>query len=367
MSRIKRIVLQGLGAKTKNYIIMRKFLFFERLKRAALLSLLVCVAGTAKSLAQTQVATLQHGEETTAFYGVNAFVEAHEAAESGDIITLSSGNFVPTDITKGITLRGAGVAVDTLAGTLPTVIGGDLSLEMEDESEILSIEGILFTNIVRYGYLMNPTFTRCNFTSIDIDFYGGWMQNAQFINCYIDTFYHVQAYSTQFVNCVVWNIFDINNDSSASFVNSILFDNQPYSGLLATNSIIVDGGFNHSSTCSFINCIGIKNSNIPDFTVFGDGYAINCAIYTNYDEVFESFTGFTDDYTFDSFLEQFILKDEIATGFLGTDGTQVGIHGGPIPYSPYPNYMVRSQVTVAPRSTIGGQLNIEVEVIEEGE
>ncbi len=339
---------------------MRKFLFFERLKRAALLSLLVCVAGTAKSLAQTQVATLQHGEETTAFYGVNAFVEAHEAAESGDIITLSSGNFVPTDITKGITLRGAGVAVDTLAGTLPTVIGGDLSLEMEDESEILSIEGILFTNIVRYGYLMNPTFTRCNFTSIDIDFYGEWMHNAQFINCYIDTFYHVQAYSTQFVNCVVWNIFDINNVSPASFVNSILFDNQPYSGLLATNSIIVDGGFNHSSTCSFINCIGIKFGND---TAFGEGYAVNCGMYDGLSEVFENY----DESTWNSFEEQFLLNDEIAMGFLGTDGTQVGIHGGPIPYSPYPNYMVRSNVTVAPRSTIDGQLNIEVEVIEEGE
>lgn len=330
--------------------------------------LLVCVAGTAKSLAQTQVATLQHGEETTAFYGVNAFVEAHEAAESGDIITLSSGNFVPTDITKGITLRGAGCTVDTVAGTLPTIIGGEFTFTMEEESDFLSIEGILFTNTVHYGYAESPVFTRCNFTSID-NSGSGWMSNAQFINCYINYFYHGEVYGTQFINCAVWNIPAIWNETPASFVNSILNITGWYEGLLATNSIII-GNYGYgdlSSTCSFINCIGIKNSNIPGFTVFGDGYAINCAIYTNYDEVFESFTGFTDDYTFDSFLEQFILKDEIATGFLGTDGTQVGIHGGPIPYSPYPNYMVRSQVTVAPRSTIGGQLNIEVEVIEEGE
>ena len=324
-----------------------------------MLSLLVCVAGTAKSLAQTQVATLQHGEETTAFYGVNAFVEAHEAAESGDIITLSSGNFVPTDITKGITLRGAGCTVDTVAGTLPTIIGGEFTFTMEEESDFLSIEGILFTNTVHYGYAESPVFTRCNFTSID-NSGSGWMSNAQFINCYINYFYHGEVYGTQFINCVVWNIPAIWNETPASFVNSILFDNQPYSGLLATNSIIVDGGFNHSSTCSFINCIGIKFGND---TAFGEGYAVNCGMYDGLSEVFENY----DESTWNSFEEQFLLNDEIATGFLGTDGTQVGIYGGMAPYSPYPNYMVRSNVTVAPRSTIDGQLNIEVEVIEEGE
>ena len=338
----------------------RRLLLLERLKRAALLVLLVCVAGTAKSLAQTQVATLQHGEETTAFYGINAFVEAHDAAESGDIITLSSGNFVPTDITKGITLRGAGCTVDTLAGTLPTIIGADITLNVEDETYPLSIEGILFPNPVYYEHLANPTFTRCNFVSFDT--YDGEVTNAQFINCFIGSLNNYYANGTQFVNCVVWEAYDITTDSPASFVNSILRLTDYQSGISATNSIIVDVyNYGNASTCSFINCIGIGGS------PFGDGYALNCSVYSNYNEVFESFTGFTNVYTFESFLEQFILKDEIATGFLGTDGTQVGIHGGPIPYTPYPNYMVRSQVTVAPRSTIDGQLNIEVEVIEEGE
>ena len=338
---------------------MRKFLFFERLKRAALLSLLVCVAGTAKSLAQTQVATLQHGEETTAFYGVNALVEAHEAAESGDIITLSSGNFVPTDITKGITLRGAGVAVDTLASTLPTVIGGEFTFAMEEESDLLSIEGILFTNTVHYGYAETPVFTRCNFTLISPG--SGWMFNAQFINCYIGEIHHQNAYSTQFINCVVWGAWNITNNTPAMFVNSILNGTDVYEGLLATNSIIVDGYW-FSSTCSFINCIGLFVSNW-----FGDGYAINCATYYDYDEVFEGFTGFTDDYTFDSFLEQFILKDEIATGFLGTDGTQVGIHGGMMPYSNRPSYMVMKRCNVANKSTIDGKLSVDIEVVTEEE
>ena len=334
-----------------------KILSLTRLKRAALLVLLLYAVGRGESLAQNQVAILQHGEETTAFYGINAFVEAHEAAESGDIITLSSGNFVPTDITKGITLRGAGCVVDSLAGTLPTIIGGSIDLDMEDESDRFSIEGILFTNAVYYGYMENPTFIRCNLVGIYPN-YNGWMTNAQFINCFVSEFDHDVAYGTQFVNCVVWQNYECDTDSPASFVNSILgCPNWEY-GVSATNSIIVGHGF--ESTCSFVNCIGIQL--YTGYSVFGDGYALNCSVYSNYNEVFETFNG---TFSYDD-PEPFTLTDE-AANFETTDGTQVGIHGGPIPYTPYPNYMVRSQVTVAPRSTIDGQLNIEVEVIEEGE
>ena len=39
-------------------------------------------------------ATLQHGEQTMVFIGVDAFKNAYEAAaDSGDVITLSSGLF----------------------------------------------------------------------------------------------------------------------------------------------------------------------------------------------------------------------------------------------------------------------------------
>lgn len=330
---------------------------FGKAISAALFVLLLSVVGMKNALAQNQVATLQHGDDITMYYGQNAFVNAHQAAESGDIITLSSGNFVPTDITKGITLRGAGVAIDTIAGTLPTIIGGNLALFMEDESDHLSIEGILFTNTVSYGYLESPVFTRCNFISID-NYGSDWMLNAQFINCYINHFYHGNAYGTQFINCAVWDISSILNNTPASFVNSILNCYYSYGGLLATNSIIINNVNWHSSTCSFINCIGIN----LQYTVFGNGITINCATYNDYDEVFESFIG--GDFSLD---ELFILKDEIATGFLGTDGTQVGILGGPIPYSNRPGYMVLKRCNVASQSTVDGKLSVEIEVVTEGE
>lgn len=326
-----------------------------------MLSLLVCVAGTAKSLAQTQVATLQHGEETSAFYGISAFVEAHTAAESGDIITLSSGTFTPCIITKAITLRGAGCAIDTAANTTPTTFGGDIILYVEDTTGFLSIEGILFTNRVTYETLYNPQFTKCSFTRFDYEYISPTtMHNAQFVNCIIDYFSFGWAENTVLINSVVWEANDMQYNAILMHNSIMRIKNCP-NFLYAYNSILIRDAYDRlSSTCVSINCIGIDLDG-DVFPLFGNSYTSGCVTYYSYEEVFETFTG---DFSLE---EQFVLKDEIAMGFLGTDDTQVGIYGGTAPYSPYPNYMVRSNVTVAPRSTIDGQLNIEVEIIEEGE
>lgn len=40
-----------------------------------------------------QMATLQHGDELSAFYGADAFAKALEKADDNDVINLSSGAF----------------------------------------------------------------------------------------------------------------------------------------------------------------------------------------------------------------------------------------------------------------------------------
>ena len=107
---------------------------FGKAMSAALFVLLLVILGTKNALAQTQVASLQHGDDVSVYYGGNAFVEAYSVAQTGDIITLSSGTFVPCDITKAITLRGAGCAVDTEAGTNPTLFGGTITLNLSTEA-----------------------------------------------------------------------------------------------------------------------------------------------------------------------------------------------------------------------------------------
>ena len=125
-------------------------------------------------------------------------------------------------------------------------------------------------------------------------------------------------------------------------------------GLSAYNSIIIPSNA-IGSNCSFTNCIAIRNSSSP----FGDGYTNNCVSYNSYEEVFNTFVG---SFSFD---EPFILKDEIATGFLGNDGTEVGIHGGIMPYTARPSYMIIRHCNVANKSTIDGKLSVDIEVVTE--
>ena len=335
---------------------------FGKVMSAALFVLLLSVAGMKNAFAQIQVATLQHNDSISAFYGTSAFVEAHDAAETGDIITLSSGTFVPTTITKAITLRGAGCAVDTAAHTNPTIFGGEITLNVADTANFLTIEGILFSNKVEYHTLYNPKFNRCNFT--EIDNYGSYyMHTAEFVNCIIDKFYFSSANNTVLINSVVWQPYSYSNSRTVVLYNSIFRKHSSNSdGLSGYNSIIIRAySSSPSSYCSFINCIGIDTYSSSNHNAFGNAYTSGCATYASYDAVFESFTG---EFSFD---EPFVLKNEIATGFLGGDGTQVGIYGGIMPYTNTPSYMLRTNVSVPNHSNLDGTLNVEIEIIDEGE
>lgn len=192
------------------------------------------------------------------------------------------------------------------------------------------------------------------------------MSGAQFVNCMVKTFDNYRANNTTFINSVVWESKNMNASHTVLLYNSI-FGNayNSYSefivGVSAFSSVIIKTSsstsysYQYGLNNTFINCIGIKKgSNAP----FG-GYTAGCVTYTSYADVFESFTG-----TF-SFDEAFVLKDSIATGFLGSDGTQVGIHGGFMPYSNRPSYMVLRRCNVANRSTVDGKLSVEIEVVTE--
>ena len=344
---------------------------------AALFVLLLSVAGMKNALAQTQVATLQHGDSISVFYGAAAFVSAHNAAADGDIVTLSSGSFtVPSTITKAITLRGSGMMSDSISGTNPTVFAQSVVISVTNDSIPIHVEGVFFANVMKYGTMYNPKFTRCSFNKIVNNNSSNYMTNAQFVNCMIKEFDFYKANYTMLINSVVFNPTNVTDSNSIVLYNSIMrlynnntnngtgyHDNTSFAGLTAFNSVFIRASSSNShsyyypgATCSFFNCIGIGlNSSAP----FGNAITSGCTTYASYEAVFVSFSG-----TF-SFEESFILKDEIATGVLGGDGTQVGIYGGFLPFSARPSYMVLKRCNVANRSTIDGKLSVEIEVVTE--
>ena len=95
-----------------------------------------------------QLATLNHNDSITVYYGMNALQQAHTSAVNGDIISLSPGIFNSVDITKAVTIRGAGAWADT-NGNSNTIIYNETALTIpNDAAHHLTLEGLYFINDV---------------------------------------------------------------------------------------------------------------------------------------------------------------------------------------------------------------------------
>ena len=84
-----------------------------KMKKSIVL-LIVLLAFCKNACAQGLTATLQSGDQLSVYYGVNAFVSAYEAANDGDVITLSAGTFnAPTVVEKSLRITGVGAFEET--------------------------------------------------------------------------------------------------------------------------------------------------------------------------------------------------------------------------------------------------------------
>lgn len=331
--------------------------------RKIFLSLVVALVGTMSSMAQTSLlATLSHNGEISTFYGANALREAHAAAANGDVVTLSSGTFNSVDITKGITLRGAGMTVDAVTQTEPTVIAGTLKINVpESVEERLTVEGIFFNEQVTCSTIKNAVFLKDRFYF----FQSSNLTNAAFIHCYIKGLICAGTSSVNYTNCVVWKA-SHGRDANAYFDNCVIgwdYLSHEYGDnyyLTLKNCVIIrTAGVELTNTNVAYNCLGICTTsftdnqrlfrNIPNTTnteLQGDGSGI-----------FATFTGinYTDENTFE-------LTEEAKAQYLGLDGTQVGIYGGNMPFDATPTNPQITKCNVASKSTADGKLSVDIEV-----
>ena len=122
---------------------------------------LVCLSFTLNSSAAKLTATLQSGDKVTPFYGVNAFVEAYNAAVNGDVITLSPGEFKVTDIEKSITVIGTYAFSDDLSKAT------QFSASITVSGDNVTLEGIRFVGAMCIKGTDNLTINRCNIHTLN--------------------------------------------------------------------------------------------------------------------------------------------------------------------------------------------------------
>lgn len=327
---------------------------------SALSLCLVTLSGKAQS---SLLATLHHGGEISTFYGASALEDAHAAAASGDVITLSAGNFLATDITKAVTLRGAGMDTDSATQRFPTVLMGDFDIHIPDTvSQRLVLEGLWHNDQINYlGTLRSPQFLKCRLGEVVSGYYSGQ---------------HGVMWNADFIHCRVVDGLKLQNGSGATCIASVIVEPYTSNGSFVMENCVVvrdDLGSGYINTSGFQNCILVNKVSVAYLA--DDVTAYNCVALTASTGFFQNIPNETNTVvseaaslfkTFDgqtySDSETFELTDEAKAKYLGTDGKEVGLYGGSLPYDATPSNPQITKFDVASRSDADGMLSVDIEV-----
>lgn len=335
------------------------------------LLLLVAIAlASAKMMAEGLTATLQQGETMTAFYGVNAFVDAYNAAEDGAVITLSEGRFNDvSSIEKSITVIG-NMAFD-VEGYEKTYLANNISVTINADN--VTLEGIYWSDSYSLilGNISNCHIRRCRIggsldcsvntthtnTLIDqcvvnqIDLFPA-SKNLCIKNSTIYSFLGATGNTANVgyvSNCYIKRFFGRAWDSDsqipyAIYKNNVLvFDYNSYSGKVCylkspseyyNNYFLYHGSYTTSKVSIYINTGCINQGNVFSENVS----AGNNNAPTNF--IIDSF------------------------GMLGDDGTPVGITGGS-GFSPYPSIPRITSKQIDSKTNSEGKLNVKITVSTE--
>lgn len=351
-------------------------------------ALLVAASATSVFAQSPLVATLNHNDTISVYYGIDALQSAYSASVNGDVITLSSGGFnAPSKISKNITLRGAGMEQDSINKVAPTVLIGSFNVYSQyatSSTEHLTIEGIWHDGTIYFGYsnypyygLRDAQFIKCrlghfqndpacaglspnSFALSSVAFVQCKIKsvkahgNATFLNCYVR--YPMSSNSSftmnyECINCVVYGSLDPTDIKYSTFTNSVLIGSNP---LDATNMAY--------------NCIGVytAKSDTVNHLFTNLPYGLSNVCYRKVGEVFDTKTFFADGTGYYSDADTYQLLDSIRTKYLGTDGREVGMYGGALPFNTQSTLPKIKKFSVAPQTDSEGKLKVEIEVSAAG-
>lgn len=330
----------------------------EKIKSAVVLAIIALSAAMFSANAQDiPTATLQSGDQVQIFKGANALKNAHAAAQSGDIISLSAGTFNSTDITKAVKIRGVGYGDNENGTTLVNAF----TINIPEGESGLQMEGMIIrANTVVNGQLKNAlfrhikerdsgtfnltnsttsncTFSECRLNAIILD---SNSDNLLIDHCWVMRLYRDGTQSSSAVVSVVNSVID----NLLSYLSS----NSPklqYANI--TNSIIRESA---SNSVGIVWNYCIWSPVQEGIVYYNPGGTQTNLIHLSQDELKALF----------SEKGLFTLTDEAAAKYLGTDGKQIGLYGGEVPYSEKPYVPVITKFEVPSTVAADGKLSVTV-------
>ena len=336
-----------------------------------LLAMIAVFNLSAEPLMSVPVATLNHNGQFTQYNGGNALIDAHNAAVSGDVITLNNGIFNACTITKGITLRGACMGTTPEMqeqGMRPTIIQNEMHIQVPStETNTLKIEDLQFYNRLYVDSVPHISFARVH--ALTDSYTRASINNFDAVQC---MFYRIMAYNRtaatvySFVNSTI-----AIGDGSTHYCPPHVYADHCVIGHCAT----IRGNENFYGDGQFKNCIFTyyKNPNMTGSCIPGGYSAQNCvavnsgvfslcndieckeaSLATLFDD--QEHTGYSDG----NYINP--LTEEAAATYLGTDGSQVGVYGGILPFTMMPFNPIVTKCDIAGQTTQDGKLKVQIEV-----
>lgn len=316
----------------------------------------------ANSLAQNSFAAfaaLEHNGALTTFSGSNALAEAIKAADDGDVITLSAGSFSnyqnnSINVTKSITLRGAGIDVNDGKNYTTITYNGSSNLNFDYETNpnlSVTLEGIDFQGGISSGSGVNNN-GQLNITKCII--MAGCQSNAKNTKIVSSKIFWLDAnYDDTFTKCYNSVIIYADSPIGTTYTNCIVYG--PGNGTYE-NCICADAhsGSNNGyfNLCVANHCVlvDISNDYTPSFLNTDITVVENWSDVFNYEGENEDFKTYDPDFcrmqNFEPRLEYSLM----------------GIYAGLMPYSPVLDLPSIKSITVAKQSDNDGKLSIDVEI-----
>lgn len=312
--------------------------------------LVATLLGTAATFAQSEfVATLTHGGNISTYYGSTALAEAYEASVAGDVITLSYGTFQATDITKAVTVRGKGFG--------DTIVTGDFSITASSDATT-TLEGCRFTGTMNiYGRDINDGLDEVMLLKNWIGYIRFCGSSTKMLHCvarlsepgavFVDDNWVRRAFSVVCQNSVVsipysqdYGFFDIRNcilDAvggvySGKFKNSIMY------GIAQRD-------------CQVEYCLMHETGGFP-----AENHNYSSGDYS-YWWIADVFADHKDSF---DWTNNFELTDE-CKALKGSDGTELGVHGGATPFSITPTNPKVNRFDVQATND-NGKLSVKINV-----
>ncbi len=318
-----------------------------------------------------QMATLQSGDRTTVFYGVDALKQAYLAApDTLGVITLSAGDFsAPASLSKSVAIYGVGFERDEATGTNRTCVKGNIELKPVDtvnedgytvyggkQPNGVHLEGLYVDGDVRLGNnhdvpICNLTIAKCHadrlyhqanskdvvirqshigniFCSLNVGYIA---QNMLVSNCHLGYIDGLTLSSTIVVDHSILRDESLNMDhefEAYTYTNSVLYKT-PQTGYIAYNCVFVASGTPRQDENG--NWYGVQNAGLWAAEGEDGTYAED---------------------------KDFALK--YPNRYMGNDGTQVGLHGGTYAWNKIPVLPRITECTIDTSDVPNGTLKVSI-------